>query len=45
MEDQKDGFPLHGAVQTSKDGFLLMVLERVCVPEGRGMVRSLGASS
>lgn len=26
MEDQKDGFPLHGAVQTSKDGFLLMVL-------------------
>lgn len=26
MEDQKDGFPLCGAVQTSKDGFLLMVL-------------------
>lgn len=26
MEDQKDGFLLHGAVQISKDGFLLMVL-------------------
>lgn len=26
MEDQKDGFPFYGAVQISKDGFLLMVL-------------------
>lgn len=26
MEDQKDGFPLQGTVQISKDGFLLMVL-------------------